>query len=294
MDSFAEIWEYVDKYQNDKLNYTTDYIVNYNNCKNCRETDIRTTECYTVCANCGYIIDENRLSNNTEYSSQIETKYNSKSSKSKIIRLQEWINWTNEEKSDYKLKNYISDFLDYNRVPKEYHSNTIETAFKVLTLLKETNGTRRSKVKDGIIIACLKNITNDVSFIKNSCDIKYITNGEKLINNLVAQKKIVLEQKSPRSPYDYVQSVAIKYTNTEVQEKTKKLIKLCEDYDLLIDHTPLSIGIACLYFILTTNDMSINNKDFCKMFNITTVTLSKTVNKLKKHKEKILKKLSQN
>ena len=61
------------------------------------------------------------------------------------------------------------------------------------------------------------------------------------------------------------------------------LINICEENDLLLDHTPQSVGICCFYYILKLNNIEIDVKLFIEIYNISAVTLFKTHSKLQQH-----------
>jgi hypothetical protein len=74
--------------------------------------------------------------------------------------------------------------------------------------------------------------------------------------------------------------------------QVKRLIDICETNDILLDHTPLSTGVCCFYYILKNNNIKIDAKVFSDLYNLSSVTVMKTFNKLKQHSVELNLKLS--
>jgi len=70
-------------------------------------------------------------------------------------------------------------------------------------------------------------------------------------------------------------------------EHTQSLITICEDNDILLDHTPLSVGVSCFYYILKLNNIDIDLKIFSELYDLSVVTVVKTYNKLKVYEKQI-------
>lgn len=73
--------------------------------------------------------------------------------------------------------------------------------------------------------------------------------------------------------------------------QTQTLIQICEQHDLLLDHTPLSIGVSVFYYILKANNIICDPKIFSQIYDLSIVTVIKTYNKLLQYKSFIDKHL---
>jgi transcription initiation factor TFIIIB Brf1 subunit/transcription initiation factor TFIIB len=167
--------------------------------------------------------------------------------------------------------------------------------------IKKNDGTKRARVKDGIIICCIHYVSKDThtpysytNMAKDlNLDMKYITRAERLILELMNAKKLNLDKAivlDTNKPFDYVVNT-IKKNDLKVDDNmlkdVKTLIEICEDNDILLDHTPLSIGVCCFYYILQMRSINIDIKIFSELYNLSSVTIIKTSNKLKSYKRQI-------
>jgi hypothetical protein len=121
---------------------------------------------------------------------------------------------------------------------------------------------------------------------------KYISKADKLIMELISSNKLQLSQAfinnvfKTEEPIDYVTKIIDKYKleiEKQLLEQVSELITICNDNDILLDHTPLSIGVSCFYYILDINKISINIKIFSELYDLSIVTVMKTFNKLKQY-----------
>jgi hypothetical protein len=170
----------------------------------------------------------------------------------------------------------------------------------VINIIKKTDGTKRARVKDGIILNCIyyvsKNKHMQISFLakKLNLDMKYVTRAEKLIVELINSKKLIFEKSflETNSPYTCVNAIIQKKNikiDVEILQLFKKLINICEENDILLDHTPNAIGVCCLYYIFCLKNINIDAKKMGQLFSLSPVTILKTFNKLNVHDEKINK-----
>jgi transcription initiation factor TFIIIB Brf1 subunit/transcription initiation factor TFIIB len=272
-------------------------------CKMCESTNIKTYK-DIICGDCGLVLSEDRISDNPIFcGDKSEINYVS-TKQNRISKIKEWNNWTNDEKNTYKLKEYIKTLCERLNIITPMISNIIETSIIVMNSIKKNDGTKRGRVKDGIIITCIHHISKSTltpycyTYLANKIDldIKYITRAEKLISELVNMNILHFKEFTEMkkiNPYDYIVST-IKQNNIKVSinilKKVKLLIEICEDNDILQDHTPLSIGCSCFYYVLNMEkNINIDIKTFSCIYNISIVTLVKTYNKLLLYKDKIYK-----
>lgn len=264
-----------------------------------------------VCFSCGVtstFASDNHSSNPTGTSGEfgvqdVPQRYCKKSTKelSKLQKRLAWSQYTNEEKNEYKLKLYIDDLCDRLGIPESLYVQIKTTVVQVMNIIKNTEGTKRARVKDGIILACIEyigkrnNVTLSGTKLGKSIgiDIKYVTRAESILLELLHTKKLTLDKDtllSTRSPYEYVEDIVIKRrlnVRQDVLDTVKRVIAICEKNELLLDHTPLSIGVCSFYYVIseivgfTAEDIDI--REFAQMYNLSVVTVAKTTAKLKEH-----------
>ena len=205
----VECWEFFDKAYNE-MKVSNENIDNINcvndfTCKSCGFIEYSASD---VCTNCGLmftnkinydtfdstnIIDENECDIKS-YFKKCNSKY------SKIAKMQTWYTWSNDEKKIYKLSQYTRDLCNKLNITFyiEYICNLVNT---ILYKLKDTDSSKRTRVKDGIIVVCIyyvyikNNIFVNIDFSTKTLaksiklDIKYITRAEKSISELINKKQ---------------------------------------------------------------------------------------------------------
>lgn len=268
-------------------------------CNNCNSKNLQSDNYEVICMDCGLIIEEDRIiSSQTFDNNVVQVK---KKTYNKLSKMQEWYMWSNEEKNIYKLKTYIAELCNKLNIPEFLLTNITELCVNVMELIKKTDGTKRARVKDGILVICIYYVTKDTSTPfsymdmakKLNLDIKYVTRAERMILELVNSKKLNLDKKimlDTKKPFDYITESINKYNlniSKDMLRLVKLLIEICEDNDLLLDHTPLSIAVSCFYYILKLKQKDIDIKIFSEFYNLSIVTVIKTYNKLKVHENKI-------
>lgn len=270
-------------------------------CKNCYSTNMINSLESLICQDCGLILTENRLNSSPVFESVIEPNRGYTNKNNKISKMQEWYMWSNEEKNTYKLKQYVRDLCSRLKILECLVENIIDTVVTVMDCIKKNDGTKRARVKDGIIICCIYYVSKDTHtpysyaiMAKDlNLDIKYVTRAERLILELMNSKKLNLDKKivlSTNKPFDYVINT-IKKNDLKIDDSilkdTRTLIEICEDNDILLDHTPLSIGVCCFYYILQMRSINIDIKIFSELYDLSSVTIIKTFTKLKSYKRQI-------
>ena len=266
-----------------------------------------------VCTNCGLIFmnkieydsfDSTNMNDDNEcdiksYFKKCSNKY------SKISKMQIWYTWSNDEKNLYKLSQYTKDLCNKLNITLhiDYICNLVNT---ILYKLKDNDCSKRTRVKDGIIVVCIhytykkNNVFVNTHFSTKTLaksvklDIKYITRAERSIIELMNKNKIILDKNvffNINSPIMYIKnnSVHLNFNNglllnkdtlESLYKKTEILIDLCEKNELLMDHTPHSIGIGCFYYILKMSNIDVDLYQFSKEYKLSCVTVSKLFKKL--------------
>ena len=287
--------------QNNTISNTINNMV----CSECKSYNIYNENDNSICSECGLVITEYNLSSQPVYDSQMYTNQSSSSkttfSNNKLKKMQEWYMWTNEEKNIYKLKMYTRELCVKLQISETIIPSITDTVTFVMDIIKKNEGTKRARVKDGIIVFCIHYVSKDshiqYSYIdlskKLSLDIKYVTKAERIILELINSKKLNLNKKlvlQIKQPLEYVLDTINKKSlkvSDEIVSNVKLLIEICEDNDLLLDHTPLSIGVCCFYYVLKNKNITIDLKMFSELYDLSIVTVIKTYNKLKMYEKQI-------
>lgn len=309
------VWKQFDKLNTSSLSDENIELkeIDINICKSCGNTNLCYTNSEISCNNCG-IVQTNIFSNTNSNTqpvnniSQVVSTYGKKKSNnknSKLIQMQEWKIWSNEEKNIYKLTSYTKNLCNNLKIPDVLITSICEIITIIMDAIKKTDGTKRARVKDGIILVCIDYVSknNGYNFTANELakkldlDVKYISKADKMVLDLLNNNKIRLNKEnilSTKTPYYYIENVINKKglkIEYKILELVKKLINICEKNDILLDHTPLSIGVCCFYYILSLFSINIDLKLFSEIYNLSIVTITKTTNKLKRYQSFILKEL---
>lgn len=280
-------------------------------CQGCKSDKLSMFSHEIVCSDCGLV--NNKYISNSQSNLPFETHETpTRSSYStcnlKLKKMQEWYMWTNDEKNEYKLVNYTKALCSKLEVNEGLTHPICGTVVEVMNVIKKHDGTKRARVKDGIILTCIQYVSKNgvngtyISAIdlarKMDLDIKYVTKAEKIILELLANKKLKLDKKNmleTQHPYEYVLTVVQKKSlkiPSMILKQVEELINICEKNDLLLDHTPLSIGVCCFYYVLKANEIELYVKVFSELYDLSVVTVIKTYKKLKKYDDFIKKELN--
>lgn len=306
MSNLDSIWEEYEKAKNTNRSYGMSNTLQMNNietCYNCKGDNINCNGNEYICSDCGLILREDRL--NTSCASfdvqQPQTSNKNYLSNSKLSKMQEWYMWSNEEKNVYKLKLYVRNLCQKLKIIECLVENIVDTVVMVMDSIKRNDGTKRARVKDGIIVCCIYYVSKDTqtpySYVtianQLTLDIKYVTRAERIILELINSKKLHLNKKTvlnTKKPFEYI-TETIKRNGLKVDDnvldQVKTLINITEDNDILLDHTPLSIGVCCFYYILQLRNIDIDIKVFSDLYDLSAVTVLKTYNKLKVYDNQI-------
>lgn len=216
----------------------------------------------------------------------------------KLKKIHEWTIWSDDNKKTFKLTTYIKEIcmkignLDTPRVL----NNILDITLYVMEKLQNNNGTKRGNVKDGIIAVCIYYACKEISIksisytqISKSLDLpmKYITSAEKLVLELINSKQINLDKNlflSNKSAVDYIIENPLMISDELIQQSIK-IINICENNDILLGNSPLSISVGCLFYTLKQINKldNINIKFLCKIYKISNVTIMKIYNVLLKY-----------
>jgi transcription initiation factor TFIIIB Brf1 subunit/transcription initiation factor TFIIB len=272
---------------------------NYKCCPSCNKETY-----YSTCNHCGLVLNKDPEYSNyhfEEQQPQQKSCYKSSGSNNRLMKMQEWMMWTNEEKNEYKLNKYTKELCEKLQISESLVDYVCNLVSQVMTAIKNgCDGPKRSRVKDGIIIVCIYYISKGTLTVYSYMDLakqidlnmKYISKADKILMELINSKKLNLSKDfmdnffKTENPIDYVTKIIDKYElgiNEHILNQVIELISICEDNDILLDHTPLSVGVSCFYYILDINNIDINVKLFSDIYDLSMVTVLKTFNKLKQH-----------
>ena len=280
-----------------------DVSYNETSCSTCKANNIKIDDNQVTCMECGLVLSREYIMVNNVYEKQNIQMKSGRGEYSKIKRMEDWFMWSNEEKTSYKLNCYTQKFCKQLGIPEQYIANIINITTTVFSIIKQNYGMKRSKVKDGIILACIgiisKQIGLNMSYLDMTktigLDVKYVTRGEGFILELINAKKLKIDKDivmKSHSPYQHVLDTIYKKglnISDDILDKIKLLIEICEDNDILMDHTPMSIGVSCFYYVLKTMKHDIDIKIFSDINDISLVTVTKTYNKLKIYEKEFAK-----
>lgn len=298
MDQYTYIWQQLDQLNKENNNENNNDNINLkisnNICKNCNSTNLSNYDEDLVCNECGFVVDTFKLTGTIYTTDQANVYVQNNSYNNSINKLQKWMMYNNEEKSQHKLKKYTEELCNKLEIEKLLLPFIFKTVVDVMEIIKENEGTKRARVKDGIIIVCIQYISRN--FQKNydsvslarkiDLNIKYISKAEKIILPLIHSNKIKFDKANflqTEHPFFFIDQVISKYNLNipkDILCQVRHLIDLCSKYDLLLDHTPQSIGICCFYYILRLNNIELDIKLFIEIYKISMVTLLKTYTKL--------------
>jgi transcription initiation factor TFIIIB Brf1 subunit/transcription initiation factor TFIIB len=290
-----KIWEVFDKHHPSKTlnSYST---IKQESCSECN-----TLLYDSVCSHCGLMLNNDQEFSNYSFEEPVQYKQSYSKSNNRIMKMQEWMMWTNEEKTEYKLNKYTKELCAKLEISDSLIDAICSLVSQIMKAIKSScDGPKRSRVKDGIIIVSIYYISKGTSMVYSYIDLakkidlnmKYISKADKLLMELINSNKLNVSKEfmdnffKTENPIDYVTKIIDKYQlgiNENILNQVEELISICEDNDILLDHTPLSVGVSCFYYILDINNIEINVKMFSELYDLSMVTVLKTFNKLKQH-----------
>jgi transcription initiation factor TFIIIB Brf1 subunit/transcription initiation factor TFIIB len=262
-------------------------------------------ESFKVCSICGKVNSDYLDFSSSIVYTEPETT-NSKSHgyiNSKLSKILKWNMYSKEDKNQYKLKKSVKELIQkFN-----FNENIVSSVCDLVVSVIKSVGSKRAKIKESIIIICTyyilkyNNINNYTQYHLAELvglETKSISKADKIIlefinlykenDNLNTQRLFNANEKS----IDYIINIIKKFNldiSDNIIEKTEQLIIICEDNDILLDHTPLSIGVACFYYILKERNTTIDMKLFSEIYSQSIVTINKTYSKLVVFREKLNK-----
>ena len=266
---------------------------------NCVTSDIIEVKGSYICNLCG-VVANNVLNISSEDISHTINADTISHKPKYLNKYHEWTLYTNEEKNSYRLYVYTTQLCRKLEIPDHLSQTVSDYVLYVMETVKKYDGTKRAKVKDGIILVCIQYVYKEIDSFENSkkctvtlakklgIDVKYITKAETLILEMINAGKLKMSKNfvvdTPRA-FDYVREVINKQqmqVPKKLCEQVKRMIDICEREDILSNHTPLSIGVSCFYYILLANDIKLDIKSLAELYDMSFATIQKTYAKLTK------------
>lgn len=300
-----QIWNEFDKYLDEIKNKDEESKDLENICRLCG-SKYDNWDFADICKNCGYVDREYKFFTGASMDINSNTQeFNSKKPKgnNKVLKLNEWYMWTDQEKQDYKLKMYIEERCKILELNDMYVSQVVDCMIRLFKISKTLLlGTKRSKIKDSIILVLglkLANISQKyIDLYKNDrkIDVKHMTKAEKIILEIMQKDRVLYDilniNKNNKTPFDLIEEKLDKIHELYPFKKLiEKVINIIIDNDILLDNTPMSIGVTSVYYVIQKLQITIHLKTLCELFNISVVTVSKTYQKLVNIDDKLWKKI---
>jgi transcription initiation factor TFIIIB Brf1 subunit/transcription initiation factor TFIIB len=292
-----KIWEEFDKVR--VLASTED--IESTICPVCQAT-ISSDLAMDVCKECGYIKKEYLFDSNKPILAAQEVNVRKRHSctkdDSRMLKINDWYMWSDQEKSNYKLRLYVEDKCHLFSLTEMQTGKVVDAVTKVLELSKLVlEGTKRSKTKDSIIYLCCRKVKGDHRFCENvrgkiGLSMKHITKAEKIMLEL-AQKDRQLYQflhsnDCTSHPFDVIKSKLMRIKPlASLEILVIKTIDVIMETDVLLDNTPMSVAVASLCYVIQKSEIEIPIKVLCDVFEISIVTISKAMKKILKHDDKL-------
>lgn len=302
MENYDNIWETVFRERSKEIEAKV-VQKKSSNCEHLERNEI-------ACLNCGLVLETQPEFDNFIYEHPIENKSRSMPFH-RLTKLQEWISWSKEEKTEYKLKKYVREFCEQLSIYPNLIDSIAHLVNGVLEKIKEKNdGSKRSRVKDAIIINCICYICKDYDPIylakRANINSKYISKADRILLDINLSDVYNVSNVSHASNVSRVSNVSnvsnvsdvshvrqlrndfLTKTNTsgDFEEKLVILMEIVDDNKLL-PHDSLCSTICFYYLLIQTTLVDLNT--FCEHFKINASYLVKSFNKLVKVQEKINK-----
>lgn len=303
-----DLFEKYDSFFEDEL------IVDDDVCPSCKSSDILTDDGVTICAKCGLQLD-------IELSEEAEWRYYGaedgkakgdpsrcgnvvnhllpETSLSTIImgnmfdankgfrRIHKWSSVSHREK---KLINAFND-IDCNVNKESITGSTIDTAKTKYEAINDIN-IKRGSTRRGIIAACIYQSCYDKKNPKSAKEISKlynvkltkITSGCKHYKRMMyfKNKEEARKNSKPCTPEMFIRRYVDQMELGEtVYELTVKIYNMVDHLGILLENTPPSIAVGCLYMVLQEmDDPPVDKKRLSSECDISEVTISKTYKKI--------------
>lgn len=277
-------------------------------------------QCESVCENCGFVIEENRISDDAEWrcfnnengfndngnrcGAQIDTLAPIHSmatiiaGNSRLAKRQLWNSLPYNERVLYQIKNELNVIVSLHNFPSFLTKSTLLLYKKFSNkedLVKENVNSYRGNNKNAVVAVCFYYATKYHNLTINSeliCNIFSIKNQKfskycKIYNEYV--------QYYDNSIYS-VSDLCERYANTlnlafNIQKLCKNIIKSCDLLDIVNYMSPQSIISGVIYFINCEMAIGLSKNVISSTCNVSINTITKTYKKISINKQKIFNKI---
>jgi hypothetical protein len=243
-----------------------------------------------ACTDCGLVLENQPEFDNFMYEQPIENRTRSMPF-NRLTQLQDWISWTKEEKTEYKLKKYVREFCQKLSIYPNIIDTIAHLVNRVLETIKEKNdGSKRSRIKDAIIINCICYTCKDYdpSYLAKRANIesKYLSKADRILLDLNLNCPQTNNHQTNNQLQLQLRNAFLKKCNNNESDLEKKLVILMEIVD---DNKLLNVSetsTVCFYYLLMQKTL-VDLASFSEHFKINPSHLTKSFNKLAKVQEKI-------
>lgn len=199
-------------------------------------------------------------------------------------RLQTLIHWnqiTSLDRKEMKIKESIEELRYKIGLTDEIYNTYFD---QVKNLYLKLGLIKRGNIKDAILLVLLEYSIDNILgknaniFAKQiQLETKHITNARKIVYEKLQENKIIcpINNKLNVDVFTWIQNIVVsKNLILGDQQEIKDLINKYKTEHLLDHHTPKTVAIGLVYYVLTKKQ-KVDKKSFCDIFNISIVTISK-------------------
>ena len=225
--------------------------------------------------------------------------------RSMLQKIHTWSSMKYRERSLYKVIKNISAKCKKAEIIGKVEKDA-QQIYKIISETKHNNGKNKGKYvivrgtnRKGLIascvyFACLKNgRTRSINEIAELFDLEYteLNKGCKTFSEMINKRKkndnefknVNYESNYSRAE-DFIERYCIKlHIKRTFTEVARKIAKNVEKLKLASNHTPLSIATASILLMIDIHGLSTPKKSIANKFGISTVTLDRSYNEIKKY-----------
>jgi hypothetical protein len=230
----------------------------------CNKFEIINTIEYTVCGECGLVLDHNI---------KLEQKYGDYNYKI----------YTKTELKKIGLNNYIKTILDRLEISKMVQNDILNQITNIIELIHKHLNEKGSNLKQAIVIICLCKAYDTYNYFelakKIQLNIKNISRAELcltqlFLKNLIPKNELLYQMHHPVTLLYNINTKKNIKIPLYILQQTQLLITQCiSKTNLTSIHLNSSISIACLYYISNYNQHDINIEIFKEIYSLSINTI---------------------
>ncbi len=196
--------------------------------------------------------------------------------------------YTSQERKEYKLKEYTLDLC--NRLDIDTGlDGIVESVIYVSSKIEEKFGPVRSNLKEAVVVVCIsKTLGDDPLHTAQKLDLhqKYIYKIQKMVIQIPEVDSVLT---STTGPFEYILGVHKHILDKKdglideqkVFPKVKNLVKYCIDNNILAKHTDITVGVACMYWVIRSEGYNVDLEVFSRVYNVSENILKSTQSQLR-------------